>query len=55
MTYSTESGISYLTVGEHASLHAHHDTILSLAGDGSWQVIAATEDARRSKRVSSVR
>ena len=33
----SESGISYLTAGEHASLHAHHDATLSIPGDGSWQ------------------
>ncbi len=34
----TESRISYLTVGEHTSLHAHHDATLSLRNDGSWQI-----------------
>jgi vitamin B12/bleomycin/antimicrobial peptide transport system ATP-binding/permease protein len=40
-----ESGISYLTVAEHSSLHAHHDATLSLGGDGSWQMIPTTEAA----------
>ena len=42
----SESGISYLTVGEHASLHAHHEATLSLGGDGSWQVISAKDESR---------
>jgi vitamin B12/bleomycin/antimicrobial peptide transport system ATP-binding/permease protein len=41
----SESGISYLTVGEHASLHAHHDITLSLGAGGSWQVIPVKEVA----------
>jgi putative ATP-binding cassette transporter len=38
-----ESGITYLTVGEHIRLHAHHDMTLSMRGDGSWQVLPADE------------
>ncbi len=34
----TESGISCLTAGEHDSLHKHHDTVLTLRMDGSWQI-----------------
>ena len=41
----TQSGISYLTVGEHARLDAHHDITLSLRGDGSWQIVADNEAA----------
>jgi putative ATP-binding cassette transporter len=40
-----DSGISYLSVGEHASLHAYHDTVLTLRRDGTWQVSTATEGA----------
>lgn len=32
------SGISYLSIGNSAGLHAYHDQVLSLQGDGSWQV-----------------
>ena len=40
-----ESGISYLTVGEQAGLHAYHHSTLLLRGDGSWQVVPAKEAA----------
>jgi vitamin B12/bleomycin/antimicrobial peptide transport system ATP-binding/permease protein len=40
-----QSGISYLTVGEHASLHAHHDITLSVRGDGTWEIVPVSETA----------
>ena len=30
-----DAGISYLSVGEHASLRAHHDIVLSIQDDGT--------------------
>jgi putative ATP-binding cassette transporter len=41
----TDSGISYLTIGDHSQLHAHHDATLSLGADGSWKLKPATEPA----------
>ena len=36
-----DSGISYLSVGDHDSLRAHHDIVLSLADDGTWDLSQA--------------
>ncbi len=44
-----ESGITYLSVGEHASLRAYHDTILALQVDGSWTIGPASEGAGESE------
>jgi vitamin B12/bleomycin/antimicrobial peptide transport system ATP-binding/permease protein len=41
----SELGINYLTLGEHASLHAHHDITLSLRGDGTWEIVPASKAA----------
>ena len=49
----TESRISYLTVGEHTSLHAHHDVTLSLRSDGSWQLDGRLLVKRLSSRTAA--
>jgi vitamin B12/bleomycin/antimicrobial peptide transport system ATP-binding/permease protein len=41
----SSSGISYLSVAEQGNLHEHHDKVLTLQPDGSWQVSPAREGA----------
>ena len=41
----SDSGISYLTIGENDHLRAFHDTILELNGAGSWRVLSVAETA----------
>ena len=47
---SSESGISYLSVGDHDSLDAHHEIVLTLGDDGAWEIIAP---ARRRPMLAS--
>lgn len=41
----SDSGISYLTIGENDHLRAFHDTILELNGAGAWRVLSVVETA----------
>jgi putative ATP-binding cassette transporter len=41
----SDSGISYLSVGDNNALHAHHETVLRLGDEGAWEIIAAPPSA----------
>jgi vitamin B12/bleomycin/antimicrobial peptide transport system ATP-binding/permease protein len=41
----SDSGISYLTIGDNDQLRAFHDTILQLNGGGAWRTLSVVETA----------
>jgi putative ATP-binding cassette transporter len=41
----SDSGISYITIGENDHLRAFHDTILELNGAGIWRILSVVETA----------
>jgi len=49
-----DSGISYLSVGDHDSLHAHNDIVLTLGDNGAWDVVP-TPDGLDGQRLSPLK
>jgi putative ATP-binding cassette transporter len=42
-TILTDSGISYLSVGDNNALHPHHDAVLNIRDLGAWEIIPARD------------